>query len=463
MEYQTSKKERISYGIWFMGENIIWAYVGLASTFLLDVGIDATLASAILLGPKVWDAINDTLFGYIVDKKAKERKEKFLPWIKLGNALIGAAVILMYAIPANLESSALKAAWFVIGYMCMDAAYTMLDAPMYAIPTVLTTNIQERTALISSNRFWGILGGALATILIPMIRPKTGWFLGSVIFVIVGLAFMIPFLLWGKERGKENEEEKQKEYTFKEMLEYVKTNKYLLYTLLLIFIQGATSVESSLSLIMSRNCLGDESKATILTAIVMLPTFLMSLFIPKLVKKFDKSTLITAGMVASCLSSIASYVCGYNNLVIFVILMIIKGIGSSFFMVLSYMLIADSVEYGTYKTSTRATGISFSLQTFTAKLKNAIIGSVSLFALGLFGYDSSLGETVRQSAQVTQGIWAVYNILPAIGSLICFIILVALYKLKDKDVEIMARYNNGEISKEEAESLLAEKYGKIGE
>ena len=36
------------------------------------------------------------------------------------------------------------------------------------------------------------------------------------------------------------------------------------------------------------------------------------------------------------------------------------------------------VEYGTYKTGTRAAGISFSLQTFVAKLKNGIIGSVVL-------------------------------------------------------------------------------------
>ncbi|MGN1399056.1 MAG: MFS transporter [Erysipelotrichaceae bacterium] len=455
-DFQTSKKERISYGLYFLGQNIIWAYVGVASTFLLDIGIDAKVASAILLGPKIWDAINDTLFGFIVDKTKFKNKEKFLPWVKIGTALIGIAVILMYSIPASLANPSVKIAWFIVGYILMDLAYTMLDAPMYAMPTALTTNIKERTSLISSNRFCGILGAILATVLIPTIRPLTGWLLGAVIFVIFGLVFMVPFLFAGKERNTEVNQDKS--YTFKEMFTYVKTNKYLTLSLLLIFVQGATSIEATLSLVMARNCFGNEAVASIITLITMLPTFLMSLFVPKLNRKFDKRTLILFGMICSFVGSILLLVCGYSSVGLLIVFMMLKGIGVSFFMILSYMLIADSVEYGTYKSSTRAVGISFSLQTFVAKLKNAIIGSVALFALGLFHYDSTLEETAVQSASVVKGIWTVYNLLPAIGALFCVIVLLFFYKLRDKDVEIMARCNNNEITRQEAESLLASKY-----
>ena len=48
-------------------------------------------------------------------------------------------------------------------------------------------------------------------------------------------------------------------------------------------------------------------------------------------------------------------------------------------------------------------------------------------------------------------------------SLLALVILLAFYKLRTKDVQVMSRFNNGEISKEEAESLLAEKYGSAGE
>lgn len=455
-DFQTSLKERISYGIYFTGQNIVWAYVGVASTYLLDIGIDATVASAILLGPKIWDAINDTLFGYIVDKTKFKNNQKFIPWVKIGTALVGIAIILMYSIPASITNPSIKIAWFIVGYILMDAAYTMLDAPMYALPTAMTTNVKERTSLISSNRFCGILGGLVATILIPVIRPKTGWFIGAIIFVVFGLAFMLPFLFTGKERTTEVEE--NKEYSIKEMFRYVKGNKYLLLSLILIFVQGATAVEATLSLIMARNCFGSESIASILTIITMAPTFLMSLFVPKLNQYFDKRVLIMAGMICSFVGSILLLIVGYGNMTTLIIFMILKGIGGSFFLILSYMLIADSVEYGTYISGTRAVGISFSLQTFVSKLKNAIIGSLSLFALGIFGYDSSLPETAIQAPEVVKGIWKVYNILPAAGALFCIIVLAFFYKLRDKDAEAMAKYNNNEISKAEVEVLLENRY-----
>ena len=52
---------------------------------------------------------------------------------------------------------------------------------------------------------------------------------------------------------------------------------------------------------------------------------------------------------------------------------------------------------------------------------------------------------------------------PAVGCVIALVILLLFYKLRSRDVQVMDRYNNGEISKEKAESVLAEKYGPAGE
>ena len=66
--YVTSKKERIAYCLFFLGQNILWGYAGYVETFLTDIGITAAAAAAILLAPKLWDAVNDVLFGYLVDR-----------------------------------------------------------------------------------------------------------------------------------------------------------------------------------------------------------------------------------------------------------------------------------------------------------------------------------------------------------------------------------------------------------
>ncbi|MBQ5596065.1 MAG: hypothetical protein IIU75_03190, partial [Rikenellaceae bacterium] len=59
--FQTAKRERIAYCLFFLGQNILWGYAGFVETFLTDIGIAASTAAAILLLPKLWDAVNDVL------------------------------------------------------------------------------------------------------------------------------------------------------------------------------------------------------------------------------------------------------------------------------------------------------------------------------------------------------------------------------------------------------------------
>jgi len=144
-----------------------------------------------------------------------------------------------------------------------------------------------------------------------------------------------------------------------------------------------------------------------------------------------------------------------------IVMTMLKCSGLGFWSVVIYMLIADTVEYGTYKTGTRAAGISFSLQTFVAKLKNGLIGSVVLFSLSAVGFVE--GENAIQPAGVDDGVWALFCLFPAVGFAIALVILLVFYKLRTKEVQVMSLYNNGQISKEEAEAELAEKYGPAGE
>ncbi|MCQ2554698.1 MAG: glycoside-pentoside-hexuronide (GPH):cation symporter [Clostridia bacterium] len=453
LDYQTSGKERVSYAMYFFGQNILWAYAGLVATFLLDIGIEAKVASAILLIPKIWDAVNDTLFGFIVDRTKFRNNQKFLPWIRIGTAIIGITTVIMFAISKNIPSTSMKLTWFLVSYLVFDAAYTMLDAPMYALPTAMTTNVQERTSLISSNRFTGMLGGLIATVLVPIVRPKTGWLLGAVIFCSFATAFMLPILFTGKERNTEFNEKTEK-FGLKDMVTYLAKNRYLAISLALIFIIGVCSIETVLSLIVARNCLGSESMATVITAILTLPMIILAVFLPKICRRFDKVVVLTYAMLFGVAGCLIGFIGGYRSMAVVMVSAVVKGIGYSIFMIISYMLIPDAVEYGTYKSGIRATGISFSLQTFTSKLRGAIVGSIALFALGLFGYDSTLAEDVLQAQSVIDGIWTVYTLLPAVGYLVSFFLLLFLYKMRDRDVDIMTRANSGEITREEAETLL---------
>ena len=456
--FVTTKKERFAYCLFFLGQNILWGYAGYVETFLTDIGIAAGTAAVLLLFPKLWDAVNDMIFGYIVDRSTFKNGQKFIPWVKIGVSAIGLTTVALFAIPESAELG-VKIAWFLAAYILFDISYTILDAPAFAVTTVMTSDVQERTSIIAGGNLWGMVGGVVAALVVPTLRPILGWSLGCVVFVIVAVIMMIPMLFHVKERHCETATAETNP-SFKEIINYLKHNKYLFVTLIAMLILGISSLEQKMAIYMGRICLGQENMATLIGAGVSVAVITVCIVVPKLSKKYDKFYILCAGLAFTVVMNVVAYFVGYDNFVLALIMTMLKCTGLGFWSVVIYMLIADTVEYGTYKTGTRAAGISFSLQTFTAKLKNGLIGTVILSSLALVGFVE--GENVVQPAGVADGVWALFCLLPAAGFAIALVILGLFYKLRSKDVQVMSMYNNGQISREEAESKLADKYGRAG-
>lgn len=457
--YQTTKKERLVYCLFFLGQNILWGYAGYVETFLTDIGIAAAAAAVILLVPKLWDAVNDVLFGYIVDRHTFKNGQKFIPWIRIGVTAIGITTVALFAIPENLTQP-VKIVWFLAVYILFDVSYTILDTPAFAVTTVMTYNVEERASIIAGGKLWSMVGGVIATLLVPLLRPVLGWFAACIVFVAVSLVLMIPLLFSGKERHSEAATAAANP-GLKDMLQYLRHNRYLIVSLIALLLLGLASLEQKMAIYMGRICLEQENMATLVAGGAAVSVIVVSAVVPALSRKWDKFYVLCAGMAFTVVMNIIAYLVGYDSLVLAILMTMLKCAGLGFWSVVIYMLVADTVEYGTYKTGTRAAGITFSLQCFAAKLKNGLIGTVVLFSLSAVGFVE--GENAVQPAGVADGVWGLFCLLPAAGYAVALVMLLALYKLRSKDVQVMSQYNNGQITKVEAETILASKYGPAGE
>lgn len=450
--WQTSKRERAAYCLFFLGQNILWGFAGYVETFLTDIGIAAAAAAAILLVPKLWDAVNDVLFGYLVDRHTFKNGLKFLPWVRIGTAAVGITTVALFAIPAGL-SEPVKIVWFLVAYVLFDLCYTILDAPAFALTTVMTANIQERSSIIAGGKLWSMVGGVVATLLVPTLRPILGWFAACVVFIAVSVVLMIPLLVSAKERTVAAA---GNEPGLREMLRYLKSNKYLLVALVSLVILGVASLEQKMAIYMGRICLEREGMATLVAGGAAVSVIVVSALVPVLSRRWDKFQVLCAGLAFTVVMNVVAYFAGYDNLVVALVMTMLKCSGLGFWSVVIYMLVADTVEYGTYKTGTRAAGVTFSLQCFAAKLKNGLIGSVVLLSLASVGFVE--GENAVQPAGVADGVWGLFCLLPAAGFLIALVLLMKFYKLRTNHVQIMSRCNNGEITREEADALLEGKF-----
>lgn len=450
--WHTTGKERAAYMMYFAGQLLFSAIITTFTlTFLLNSGISEVVAGSILLLPKIWDAVNDTLFGFVVDRVSFKRG-RYLPWVTLSAILIPIATVFFFSMPASLPPFA-KCIWVILGYMFWDTAYTMTDTPIYALSTCMTNNMDERTSILSITRITAGIGGVLAAVLIPMMYGENGMNLGwpvtSAVLSAIGAILMLPAGFLVKERFNG---EKEKEVTFKEQFRGLVTNRNLLVIVLVKFISLLTFSVDVLSSIFAQYVLGNETLGSLMTMATSMPILILACFMPALCRKFDKVHIYAASMGLFVISSIASYFIGYSNLGVLVGITLIRGIGYGGLSILALMFIPDCVEYGQYKNGSRSPAIAFALQTFIFKLNGAMISTIVAWMIAALGFNAL---NVTQDGK--NGVWFVYTVFAALGSLIAIPLLLKGYTLRDRKVRLMMQCNNGEITREECEAKLSER------
>lgn len=452
INFQTRKVERFSYGLYFFGQLIFYGIVvQFLQLFMTDSGIPALVVSGIFVVAKIWDAINDPLFGLLVDK-SNMKKGKYIPWVRLSTFLIPLATIFIFVVPQSIPI-AWKAVWIAVGYVLWDTSYTICDVPIFALATSMTSEQKERDWLYVFNRFFTFVGALFVLLIVPQLYPKIGWPLTVIIVSAFAMLTMLPIGYLAKERAHTKSE---KEPSIGELLRYLKSNKFLLIFNGASIIACLTATGGAVSNYVAIHCLGSSDWISIIAVLMALPMLITIVIVQAIIDKIDKFKIFVGSCIINVVLGVVSYFVGYDNMVAFCVLVVIKSIFSGATGVLGVMFTADCAEYGHYKTGNRAQGMAFSVQTFTAKITGALSGAIGMAALAAVGFVE--GQGVAQSAETISGIWALYTIVPCIASAVSLVFLMIFYKLKSKDAEIMGKVNRGEMTREEAESLLSREY-----
>ena len=443
-DYQTGGFERFSYQFYFLGQMLSYGIVaGFLTLFMTESGIPAFWVSGILLVAKIWDAVNDPLFGIVVDK-ARLKGGKYKPWLKLSTILIAATTILIFVLPQHLGVP-LKAAWILVAYVLWDAAYTMCDVPIFALATTMTNNIKERDSMYVLKGFFTFVGGLAVLVLLPIMYPAIGWGTSAIILALVGMVFMAPIGFLAKER---HNVEKEEEPSIKELFRYLLGNKPLLVFYGASIISCLTATGGTVSSYVAIYCLGSERWISYISLLTTLPMLVSIAVIQLVLKKVDKFTIWMVANFVNIALTILQFFMGYGNIAALCVVLVIKSIFTSGAGVLGTMFTADCAEYGHFRSGTRAQGMAFSVQTFTAKITGALSGAIGMFILGLIGFVE--GSGAAQTPETIQWFWRLWTIVPVISSTVATVFLLLMYKLPTHDAKLMAKANAGEITREEA-------------
>lgn len=443
--------EKITYGAYFIGQNVIYWLVTsyLMFYYTQNLKIPPLFVSAIFLVAKIWDAINDPLFGGIMDK-ANFKSGKLKPWILLSTIVLPVITFFMFVIPESFNLTT-KIVLAFITYLLWDLFYTVGDVPVFALASSMSENVKERANIVGIGRFGSMVGGfILSTFLVPLLDKSNGYFIIAIIMVAVCYITMLPLCFTAKERCVVKEENKEGG-NLKEIWAYLKSNKFLMIFFAAFILWGC--FEISMNSYQLHYCFGTFKYSSYQTLIAVVPTLLTYFLIPIIIKRVDKMKVYIVSCAIIILLSVVQYFIGYKNEIGYLAIFGVKSFVTTARSILMFTFAADCLEYGEYKSGIRKEGVTFAVQTFSAKFGAAIAGALTGVILHFMGLNEEM--TVEVSATFADKVWLVSNLFPLIGPVLSIPVLL-LYKLNDKNVQIMSDCNHGKITKEQAEQLLGE-------
>ncbi len=151
-EQKLSFVEKTGYSCADAAANFVFmSMILFQANFYTDIfGMTAAAAAAILLYPRLWDAVADPIVGILADR-TNTRWGRFRPWILATTLPWCIVMVLAYTTPHGWSTGRLIA-YAIITNTLMMTIYSMNNMPYSALGGVMTGDVNER-AKLNSYRF----------------------------------------------------------------------------------------------------------------------------------------------------------------------------------------------------------------------------------------------------------------------------------------------------------------------
>ncbi len=456
--YEQSKLIMASYSSRELFEQWVMAAFGFTVFFFYEVvvGLNVILAALAYILYLVWDAINDPLIGYLMEKihmpweKAKNLKR--FPWLIISVVPWLVSYFFIYMVP--LEWDPVKNPnynlpvfmWFLTTLCIYDTTVTIFDINVVSIYPDKFRGLNERRTTTGMGAVFGILGLALSAI-IPPLFITTGiretYRTAAMITVLLGLIFFI-FMIPGAWEDKktrahyqtrmEIEENQQVEPFFKTIKTVLTNRVFMSKVILLLGFQVAAIMLQTSAFYIVTFILDEEASgvtlilgAMLIGAIISVPIWVLA---SHRLNNNKKMSIITSIFMIIALIPLI-FVVGMFGWIIALFLFGIA-LGGQWFSDPPTM--ADVIDDITVKTHKRQQAIYYAYQVFFIKLGQTLIAITFAIVHILTGFvegASSLEELTARSPTPELALFGIRIHAAIIPAILIFITLIIFWKFYD--------------------------------
>lgn len=381
--------------------NVAGILVGLMGN--ISLGLSAFWLGAILIVPRLWDALSDPIIGHLSDN-TRTRWGRRRPYLLLGGIAVALSFVVIWWIPkGDLVHSwfptdsgfqAFQLVYILISLLIFFTAVNIFEIPHGALGMEMTTDYHERTRLFSAKSFVGNLFAmstpwlfALASM--EIFKGPGGNEVDGMRYVsILIAAILIPLSFWWffrlREPGFKKVSTQEKTPFWKDMKRTATNRNFIMLTLTIFTLAMGFNFVSLLgSYIPIFYIYGGDKVAgatllgingTIWAITGVLAVFPLNWISPKLGKR---NTLIIAIslMVVAQASKIVCYNPTYPYLVL--IPTILLSAGMLFFFTLGSSMVGDICDEDELKTGHRSEGSFYSVFWWFIKMGTALASLVA--------------------------------------------------------------------------------------
>ncbi len=411
-------KEKIAYGLGDTASNIIFQTVMMfLLIFYTDVvGLSPATVGTLFLVVRVFDAITDPLMGSLADR-THTRWGQFRPYLLWLAIPFGLISVLAFTTPDLSDTSKLIFAF--VTYTLLMIAYTAINIPYCALGGVLTANPKERVSIQSYRFVCAMLGGVIvASCTMPLVEwfgngdTAKGYQLTMAAMSLGGVVLFLLCFAGTKERVHTNKTQKT---PFLEGVRHLWNNDQArLLCMSGLFLLTGQVLRITLAVYYVKYFLQREDLITAFMTTGMVGSMLGCALAQKLAQHICKvKAYIGLQIIAAIICAVSFFIQAEQIIIAFVAFFLWKfflGMASP----LLWAKMADTIDYGQWKTGTRVTGMVYSTVIFFIKLGIALGGAIAGWALAYYGYVSDAAQTNTTK----EGILLSFTLYPAIGSLI---------------------------------------------
>ena len=419
---------KIGYGLGESGSQCSWALIsGYLSLYYTDVvGLMPVVVSAILLIARIWDAVNDPMFGALAERSRFKKLGRYRGWIMVGTPFLALFNCLTFL---NLDiSDPLKTIYCGVTYICCGMAYTVVNISTGALANNMTINPEERSSLYSWRGTCGnVVSFILNLVTMPLIlffgngstSDERGYFYTALIFSIVCIPLFLLCVTMTKEvvfakqehterkKGKIGSGLKETWRSFKITFSNYNTAMLVLANIFsLVGALGRLGIISYYFVYILKSPLGMTASITSMTV----GSTIAYVLAPAIMKKMNKKMV---GLWSAILVSI-TYVgffaigeAGMSNMLI--PLSFISGLVNATQPAM-YSITGDIIDDCWIRTGKRTDGVTYSTISFATKFGMAIGSSVGVLLLSLSGFVAN----TEMSRETLTRMNAVTNLLPIV-------------------------------------------------